>query len=440
MKRLLLVSAILLTAQAARAESTYVFDMKNGLAPWASWMPVERTPDGVQMTLPGRIDSNHMDGIGPLWLLAHLRVTSIGGPGVVDFDQSELTIRIRAHNLQLHGARLLWWLTRQLPREDTDPRFPWQETNWALTCCDLSPRLGEDWQTITVKLDKDPSHWTYAGTNLMHLGDWGNRYVEYPLDKVLNDSVGSLHLAIVGNNATDPPTGTIEISSISLRTQQPARPLSMIGLAPLLDEQKWDEARWHLERLMPTDDPRPNYELGRLLAGGLGGKQDYRQAAEHLEKAMAVPGARLELAKLYIWGLGVPKDQPKAVQLLETKTTPNIPEASYTLGLAYSNGIGVEKNEAKAISLFQFAAERGHPHAMHELARRLIDTDPAKAYYWYRLARERLPPDLVGAESQLLDWNIAKLTASLPRLKTFYEEMMIRRFQAIPSIDGGLPD
>ncbi|MBR0937888.1 hypothetical protein [Bradyrhizobium jicamae] len=97
MKHLLLTAAIMLTTVPAHAESSYVFDMKNGLAPWASWMPVERTPDGVQMKLPGTLDANHLDGIGPLWLLAHLRVTAVGGPESVDFDQSELTNRLRAH-------------------------------------------------------------------------------------------------------------------------------------------------------------------------------------------------------------------------------------------------------------------------------------------------------------------------------------------------------
>jgi|GEM_PF-4696785 len=432
MKRLLLAAAMTLTTMSAHAESTYVFDMKNGLAPWASWMPVERTPDGVRMTLPGTLDSNHMDGIGPAWLLAHLRVTASGGPGIVDFDQSELTIRLRTHNLQLNGARLLWWLTKQLPRKDTDPDFPWQETNWALTCCDLAPMLNEDWKTITVKMDSDPSHWTYAGTNVMHLGDWGQRYVEYPLEKILHDSVGSLHLAIVGTNASRPPSGTIEISSISLRTQTPARPLPMDDIAPLLEQQKWDDARWHLEQLMPTDDPRTNFELGKLMAEGVGGKQDYCGAAAHLQKAITVPGARLELAKLYLYGLGVPRDQSKAVQLLETEPTAAIPEASYILGLAYSHGIGVERDETKAISLFRYAAEHGHAHAMHELARRLIDTDPAKAYYWYRLARDRLPPDLVGAESSMLDWNIGRLSSNLSSPMLMLENLEIKRFQPLP--------
>lgn len=136
----------------------------------------------------------------------------------------------------------------------------------------------------------------------------------------------------------------------------PARPLTMDDIASLIHQQKWDEARWHLEQLIPPADPRTNYELGKLLAEGVGGKQDYCGAVDHLQKAITVHGARLELAKLYLYGLAVPRDQTKAVQLLETEPTAAIPEASYTLGLAYSHGIGVERNETKAIFLFRYAA------------------------------------------------------------------------------------
>jgi hypothetical protein len=92
MKRPIAAALFALWMLPASADSRYTFDMRNGLAPWASWMPVEETPNGVEMTLPGTLDPNHLDGIGPLWLLAHLRVTSIGGPGITDFDQAEITL------------------------------------------------------------------------------------------------------------------------------------------------------------------------------------------------------------------------------------------------------------------------------------------------------------------------------------------------------------
>ncbi|MBR0800484.1 hypothetical protein JQ615_34460 [Bradyrhizobium jicamae] len=68
---------------------------------------------------------------------------------------------------------------------------------------------------------------------------------------------------------------------------------------------------------------------------------------------------------------------------------------------------------------------------MHELARRLIDTDRAKAY-WYRLARERLPPSLVGAESIILDWNIQRLSSSLSSPMILFENFEIKHFQPLP--------
>jgi hypothetical protein len=402
--------------------------MRNGLAPWASWMPVEQTADGVRMRLPGKLDPNHLDGIGPLWLLAHLRVTSVGGPGVVDFDQAEITIRLRAHNVDLKGARLLWWLTRQLPKEDTSPEFPWQETNWALTCCDLSKQLGEDWTTVTTRIDDDPSRWTYAGNNLIQQGIWGFRYVYYPLGKLLKDNYGSLHLAIVGSNAADRPTGTIEISQITIQTKEPARPLTLREVLPLVDQGRWDEARWHFKQLLPSDDPQLNYQYGRLLAEGLGGDPDYDEAVACLQKAASLPEARLELAKLYFYGLGVLRDQAKAVQLLASEQVVVEPEARYLLGLAFSYGVGVQKDQQAAISNFQYAAERGDPHAMLELARLLIQSDPAKAYYWYKRSRQRITRESDGAEAEMLDWNIHRLRGSLPFYARWYEDLELSHF------------
>lgn len=432
MKKLNLLGILLMLLMLpANAESLYTFDMKNGLQPWASWMPVERTPDGVQMTLPGRLDPNHLDGIGPLWLLAHLAVASVGGPGYVDFDQAEISIRWRAHDVDLKGARILWWLTRQLPKEDTAPDFPWQETNWALTCCDLGSKLSDEWTTTNIKLDMDPARWSYAGTNEMQLGDWGERYVEYPLNKLLKDNAGSLHLAIVGTNASRPPTGKIEISEISIRTVKPAVRMSFNDIVPLLHQGKWSEVRWHLEKMLPSDDAAVNFHYGRLLALGIGGPQDYEKGAAHLQKAIDLPEARYELAKLYFYGLGVPRDQVKAVQLLETEGTSTNLDARALLGLAHAFGIGVAQDNDKAMSHFRYAAARGYAASMPELARRLMKSDPGEAYYWYRLARQRLTPDLVGAKTQMLDWNIQRLKEALPPSVLSAKDKLVEKFVPI---------
>jgi hypothetical protein len=70
----------------------------------------------------------------------------------------------------------------------------------------------------------------------------------------------------------------------------------------------------------------------------------------------------------------------------------------------------------------------------------LSDTDPAKAYYWYGLTRDRLPPGLVGAQSDMLeqsdmlDWNIRKLSAALSSPTITLEDLEVEYFR--PSPDG----
>lgn len=104
----------------------------------------------------------------------------------------------------------------------------------------------------------------------------------------------------------------------------------------------------------------------------------------------------------------------KAVQLLETEGTSTNLDARALLGLAHAFGIGVAQDNDKAMSHFRYAAARGYAASMPELARRLMKSDPGEAYYWYRLARQRLTPDLVGAKTQMLDWNIQRLKEALP--------------------------
>lgn len=425
MKRLVLLIVLACLSYPARAETTYSYDMKNGLhRPWITWMPTEKTGNGVRMTLPGKLDVNHLDGIGPLWLLAHLPVMGAEGPGYVDLDQAKVTIRFRAQDLDLKGARIVWWLTRQLRKEEADPKYEVQETNWALTCCDLAKSLSEKWSTVTTKLDADPSRWTYAGTNWMQLGDYGGRYVKYPLSKLLNANNGTLHLAIVGTNASRPPTGKIEISRISLETKRPGVPLSVEDIFSAA--RPWDIVRWHLERLMPTDDPVANYHYGRVLARGLGGPEDYAKGAILLQKAYSLPEAQFELATLYFYGLGVPRDQAKAVEILQA-TTMNT-DAVELLGRAYAFGIGVAPDREKAISYFQQAAEHGNASAMHELADRLQDSNPAEAYYWYKLSRKRLQVEIAGGQVTMVDWNIRQLEQSLSAEVRSAEDAQIEQF------------
>jgi TPR repeat protein len=197
-------------------------------------------------------------------------------------------------------------------------------------------------------------------------------------------------------------------------------------MTPLFLRGEWDAVRWHLERLMPTDDPVANYHYGRVLVLGLGGPQDYEKGAIHLQKGYALPEARYELAKLYFYGLGVPRDPAKAVEMLQA-TTDNI-DASELLGRAYAYGIGVAADEEKAKLYFRYAAERGHSSAMHELAKRLQESDQAEAYYWYRLSRKHLRVEDAGGQVHMVDWNIGQLQRSLPAEVRSAEDKLVEQF------------
>jgi TPR repeat protein len=184
--------------------------------------------------------------------------------------------------------------------------------------------------------------------------------------------------------------------------------------------------RWHLKRLLPTDDAAVNFHYGRLLVLGLGGPLDYDNGATYLQKAYSLPVARYELARLYLYGLGVPRDQAKAVEILQA-TTDNL-DASELLGRAYAFGIGVAPDNDKAIACFRYAAERGHGSAMHELAKRLEESEPAEAYYWYRLSRKRLRREDAGGQVDMVDWNIKDLQQTLSPEVLSAEDELIGQF------------
>src|SRR5688572_32445506 len=103
---------------------SYSFD-EEGPSPWTSWMPTTVLDDGgVRFHAPGGIDPNHLDGIGPLWLVSHLSIPAAGSPGVLDLRDATVTLQIRAQDFDPHGARLIWWVCSYLPPGTEDPSFP----------------------------------------------------------------------------------------------------------------------------------------------------------------------------------------------------------------------------------------------------------------------------------------------------------------------------
>src|SRR5437879_3626977 len=54
-------------------------------------------------------------------------------------------------------------------------------------------------------------------------------------------------------------------------------------------------------------------------------------------------------------GIGVDKDEQKAVELYQKAADQGYASAQFNLGVCYGNGIGVERDEQKAVELYQKA-------------------------------------------------------------------------------------
>lgn len=122
-------------------------------------------------------------------------------------------------------------------------------------------------------------------------------------------------------------------------------------------------------------DDKLAYRLGYMEYKGLGTVQDIPSAISHFERAnqLGNPSAAYHLAKIYLSGESIPRDVPRALELLNSLKESEFyaPQATYYLGRLY-----LEEPEVldidKAISNLEFAAQRENPYATYKLARILI--------------------------------------------------------------------
>ena len=107
--------------------------------------------------------------------------------------------------------------------------------------------------------------------------------------------------------------------------------------------------------------------LGEMYMTGDGVDQDYRRAAALFEGSNCCGMRRL--AHMYHGGLGVPKDDAKALTLLKDAVALGCERAMCTLGQLYAEGSDVlEKDDDEAFRLYTEAAETGYDHAQILLA------------------------------------------------------------------------
>ena len=99
------------------------------------------------------------------------------------------------------------------------------------------------------------------------------------------------------------------------------------------------------------------YRIGKMYAAGLGTEQDYTEAADWLSRSAGkgYKYAQYSLAGLYYRGQGVEQSYETAHGLYTASAAQRFPYASYELGKMYRDGLGYEKDEARSAAHFSRA-------------------------------------------------------------------------------------
>jgi len=124
--------------------------------------------------------------------------------------------------------------------------------------------------------------------------------------------------------------------------------------------------------------------LSYLYFNGLGIEKDNEKALQWLQKAANNDArAAFDLGIIYLSGENVTKNLKKAAHWLEIAANKGNKEAQYNLALMYYNGDGVKQDVKKAAILLEKAAKNGHKTAKANVGRVYMQVlDFKKAKYW----------------------------------------------------------
>jgi TPR repeat protein len=103
------------------------------------------------------------------------------------------------------------------------------------------------------------------------------------------------------------------------------------------------------------------------------------------------PAAQFNLARMYLSGVGVPRNQVEGLKWLRKASEQGLPAAQNALGELTEKGIGTEKNPEEAAKLFANAAEKGDAGAQLNLGLAYLrgtglKADPIQAHVWLNIA------------------------------------------------------
>lgn len=117
-------------------------------------------------------------------------------------------------------------------------------------------------------------------------------------------------------------------------------------------------------------EPQANTLIGHIYKDGLGVQKDDRKAVEYFKRAadMGDIQGTFALGLSYAKGQGVKKDFKVAGELFKKAALTGNAEANYNLGLLFLIDDRTHQKQIRAFQLIRYAAEKGIPQAEYDLA------------------------------------------------------------------------
>lgn len=142
-------------------------------------------------------------------------------------------------------------------------------------------------------------------------------------------------------------------------------------------------------------NPAAQNILGHMYEDGDGVDQNLEIAAELYRKSAEqnYPSGMHDYGEFLLYGCGVNANPAEGFRLIsEAVDKSDNPDFIFTKSVCYLKGLGVEKDEAKAVSLLRSAADKGSVPAKANLGALMIDTDPETAFTYLKDAADEQDP------------------------------------------------
>lgn len=147
----------------------------------------------------------------------------------------------------------------------------------------------------------------------------------------------------------------------------------------LYEKGDYQNALSWFEKGMLQGNPECEYYIGMMRIQGNGILRNPAQGVENLKKAADNDNhlAQFELGKIYLNGepsAGIEKNFNLAFHYISKAAGANMLEAQYIQATMYDQGLGVPKDNVKAITLYKLAAEHDHIKAQSKLGEIYVKT------------------------------------------------------------------